>query len=123
MASSRSDNNTEMLNLIKAIGSTPGFRLADAASGNFKAVRMALTYGEHVVDEAHKHLSIRSKGKSFLDTVNDLERKLGWTQQLHDDLEEIARTHRLSGDDPTTAITERLLDSFIPGWNLSLIHI
>lgn len=117
MANSRSDNNIEMLNLIKAIGNTPGFRLADAASGNFKAVRIGLEYNGFTVDETHKHLSIRAKGKSYLDAVKDLERRTGWSQKLHDDLEEIARVHRVNGDDPTRAITERLLDAFIPGWN------
>lgn len=112
-----SDNNREMVDLIKAIGDTPGFRLADAKSGNFKAVRNRLEYGDHTVDEAHKHLSIRTKNQGYLEILKELERRLGWTRQLHDDLKEIARDHRLASTDPTEDITRRLLTAFVPGWD------
>lgn len=112
-----SDNNKDMIDLIKAIGDTPGFRLANANSGNFKAVRMRLDHEDITVDEASKTLSIRSKNSSFKDTVADLEAKLGWTPRLHSDLAELVREHRLAETDPTRAISERLLDAFLPGWN------
>lgn len=112
-----SDNNKDMMELIKAIGDTPGFRLADANSGNFRAVRMSLEHEGHTVDEATKVLSIRSKNSSFKDTVADLEKKLGWTKGLHDDLTEIVRAARIAESDPTKDVTERLMTAFLPGWN------
>lgn len=115
MGKSTSDNNAEMAKLIRAIGDTPGFKLADANSGNFKAVRIALDYGGHHVDEGHKLLSIRTKDLGPV--LKDLERKIGWSHELHDALQEVARTHRLAGTDPTDAICEKLLDTFKPGWN------
>lgn len=112
-----SDNNRDMLELIKSIGDTPGFRLADAKSGNFKAVRNRLEFEGHVIDEAHKHLSIRTKNQGYLETVKDLERRIGWTQELHDDLKEIARNHRLAGTNVADDIARRLLTAFKPGWD------
>lgn len=112
-----SDNNKEMVELIKAIGDTPGFRLTGANSGNFKVVRMTLEHEGHTVDEATKVLSIRSKNSSFKDTVADLEKKLGWTMDLHADLAEIVRAARVAESDPTQAVTERLLTAFLPGWD------
>lgn len=112
-----SDNNKDMIALIKAIGDTPGFRLASANSGNFKAVRLPLEHEGTEVPEETKHLSIRSKNSSYKDTITDLEHKLGWTYTLHTDLQDIVREHRLAETDPTLAITERLLDAFVPGWN------
>lgn len=117
MANSRSDNNAQMVAVIRAIGDTPGYKLADANSGNFKVVRLPIKHKGHEVDEAHKLLSIRSKDKSYLDTIKDLERKVAWTQQLHDDLAEIAREHRIAGTDPTEAISDRLLTAVKPGWD------
>lgn len=117
MAQGSSDNNIEMLELIKAIGQTPGFRLADAKSGNFKAVRNTLDYDGHHVPEASKHLSIRTKNQGYLATLKDLEDKLGWSQALYDDLKTITRDHRIKETDPTRAITERLLTAFKPGWD------
>jgi hypothetical protein len=112
-----SDNNKDMVDLIKAIGDTPGFRLASANSGNFKAVRTMLEHAGHVVSEETKTLSIRSKNSSFKDTVADLKHKLGWSQELHDELQEIVRSHRVAETDCTLAVTERLMDAFVPGWN------
>jgi hypothetical protein len=117
MSQTTSDNNAEMIALIKAIGQTPGFRLADAKSGNFKAVRNELNYDGHHVPESSRHLSIRTKNQGFLDTVKKLEEDLGWSQQLHDDLKAISRDHRVKETDPTRAITERLLTAFKPGWD------
>lgn len=112
-----SDVNKDMLTIIKAIGDTPGFRLADAKSGNFKAVRLPLEHEGHIVGEASQHLSVRSKATSLLNVVRKLETDLGWTQQLHDDLKEIVRQHRIEETDPTDAVTHRLLDAFRPGWD------
>ena len=112
-----SDNNKDMVDLIKAIGDTPGFRLASANSGNFKAVRTSLEHAGHHVPEETKTLSIRSKNSSFKDTVADLKHKLGWSQELHDELQEIVRSHRVAETDCTLAVTERLMDAFVPDWN------
>jgi hypothetical protein len=117
MGQSGSDNNIEMLTLIKNIGDTPGFRLADAKSGNFKAVRMVLDHKGHHVGEASKTLSIRTAQNHFKDRVNQVRDGLGWTAELHADLAEIARQHRISGTDSTEDICDRLLTAFIPGWD------
>lgn len=112
-----SDVNKEVIEVIKAIGDTPGFRLADAKSGNFKAVRNAMTVDTWHVEEATKSISIRAKDVSFENLMADLRNKLGWTWDLHNDLRDIAAEHRKAETDPTAAITERLLDAFLPDRN------
>ena len=109
--------NKEMLELLNRIGSTPGFRLAKANGGNFNVIRLELSHQGHQVNEAKEGVSTNCNDVTYQNTVSRLRRKLGWTQQLHDDLEAIARDHRVSGEPASRAITERLLDAFSPGWN------
>jgi hypothetical protein len=117
MSTSGSDNNKDMMRILRMIGATPGFTLADAKSGNFTAIRMALKHAGHDIPEAKKSLSIRSVNDSFLNAIKDLAKKTGWTEQLHDDIAEISRAARVSGEPADRAITERLMDAFKPGWN------
>lgn len=112
-----SANNKDMIQLIKDIGDTPGFRLADAKSGNFAAVRLSMIYKHTEVPEAKKTLSIRTKNSAYQDVLTDIKNKLGWTPELHADLKDIVRNHRLAETDPTQAITDRLLTAFAPGWD------
>lgn len=112
-----SDNNKDMVALLRLVATTPGFNLANAKSGNFVVVRPSMTYQGITIPEATKQMSVRSKDESMRRAVASLAEKTGWSQALHDDLQEIARQHRISGEDPTDAINERLMDAFLPGWN------
>jgi hypothetical protein len=105
----------EVADLLRAIGSTPGFRIVNSSGGRFKAIRNALP--EYDIPEDSKTIYPGVGSRAYTNMIADLRRKLGWTQELHDDLEGIAAAARKKQADPTDAITRRLMDAFRPGWD------
>jgi hypothetical protein len=96
--------------LIRAIGETPGYALADAKSGNFKARRLMLKYLGVTVPEASKLISTRSR--HAVELLNSIEREIGWTETLAAELKEITVRHRREQTDPAEEITARLVAAY-----------
>lgn len=90
--------NAHALKTIRTVGQTPGFGMEPQERGRYKLIRYAVP--EFGVREATITVSANAASQQHQNDLTRLKNKLGWTQHLYEELENIARDCRISGEDP-----------------------
>lgn len=99
-------NNPHAYKMIVSVGETPGFELEYVKDGSAKITRLAIP--EQGLKAETVKLSIRAQGRQLENAVTRL-RRMGWTQELFEECEELARQHRIAGTDPAEDQQKALL--------------
>ncbi|MFE2934891.1 hypothetical protein [Streptomyces sp. NPDC059278] len=101
-------NNAVASKLIRAVGETPGFTMEATGDGAFRLIRNAIP--SHGLEERSAKMSPRAANRQLENAVANL-RRIGWTQELFETCERLAREHRIAGTDPADDHLKALLDA------------
>jgi len=102
--------NAQAIKIIRAVGSTPGYAMEPQERGRYKLVRLADE--KHDVPEVSITVSANAADRQHLNDLTRLKNKLGWTQDLFDEIEELTRSHRIADTDPADDLTKALLTAW-----------
>jgi hypothetical protein len=105
-----SNKNAQALTLIRSVGSTPGYAMEPQERGRYKLIRLAVD--RYDVKEASVTVSANSADRQHENDVARVKRKLGWTPELFETTEDIARRHRIAETDPAEDILKALLTAW-----------
>lgn len=102
--------NPQAVKTIKLVGQTPGFIVEPQDKGRYKLSRLPVDlYG---VKGASVTMGSKSSDRQYQNDLTRLKNRLGWTQALYEQCEDIDREHRTNGTDPGDDLDKALLRAF-----------
>lgn len=111
-------DNPEVVELLRKVGETPGYRLEEQPSGKWRVIRREIEAPDGTqYPAASKDVSLAHKLRTWENCKHSITERTGWTSQLHADMEDIQRKARIlqqPKEETHEAIQARLLEAV--GW-------